>query len=71
MSALHDLSLICHADALPTMSPTLSEIMDRQQATLAQDRQTQEERLRALELAVKDLQECVLLLLLATLLISV
>jgi hypothetical protein len=61
MSDNNGLALICHTDALPTMSPTISEILDRQQATLSQDRQTLEQRLQALELAIKDLQECVVL----------
>lgn len=59
MSNDNSLALICHPDALPTMSPTISEILDRQQATLSQDRQSQEQRLQALELAVKALQEWV------------
>jgi hypothetical protein len=57
MSTNNILALTCHTDVLPSMSPTLSDILDRQQAAHLQDRQTQEERLRALELAVKDLQE--------------
>lgn len=61
MSTNNILALTCHTDVLPSMSPTLSEILDRQQAAHLQDRQTQEERLRALELAVKDLQEWVTL----------
>lgn len=59
MSNNSGLALICHSDVLPTMSPTISEVLDRQQATLSQDRQSQEQRLQALELAVHTLQECV------------
>jgi hypothetical protein len=39
------------------MYPTLSEILNRQQDVYLQDLHAQEERLRALGIAVKDPQE--------------
>jgi hypothetical protein len=57
MSIQRDFSNTCYPDSLPTMSPTVSEILDRQQAMMIHDRQTQEKRLQALELTVKELQE--------------
>jgi hypothetical protein len=56
MSADNNLRMVCSDSAMPPMSPTQSEIADYQQAFSLRANVTQEDRMQALEMAVKNLE---------------